>query len=134
MRGLSTLKLLLAVAVLVSIVHYVDNVANFADYPKPTSGPAPSQGVIAASWFVFTAAGAAGLVLFIRDRIRAAAAALAVYSMSGLVGLGHYTVPGAFDMPWWRQLHVVADIACGAAVFGFAIWAVLRDNARSHPA
>jgi hypothetical protein len=127
--SLRLLKGLLAVAVLVSIVHYADNVANFADYPEPTSGPAPSQGVIAASWFLFTAFGAAGLFLFARRRVAPAAASLAVYSLSGLVGLGHYTVPGATDMPWWRQLHVGADIACGVAVLAFAVWAVRRDRA-----
>ena len=32
-------------------------------------------------------------------------------------------------MPWWRQVHVCLDIACGIAVFSFAIWAAL---ARRH--
>lgn len=128
--GLKLLTGLLAVAVLVSIVHYVDNVANFADYPEPTSGPAPSRGLIAVSWFVFTAFGAAGLLLFSRHRIPLAAACLAIYSLSGLVGLGHYTVPGATDMPWWRQLHVVADIACGIAILAFAVWALRRHRGR----
>ena len=58
--GLRVLEGLLAVAVLVSIVHYVDNFANYADYPEPTSGPVPSRGLVGVSWFVFTAFGAAG--------------------------------------------------------------------------
>jgi hypothetical protein len=122
---------LLAVAVTVSIVHYIDNFANYADYPDPASGPAPSRTVIGVAWFVFTAFGAAGLVLFARRRIPAALACLAVYSISGLVGLGHYTVPGATDMPWWRQLHVVTDIACGVAILAFAFWALRRHRAQS---
>ncbi len=40
-----------------------------------------------------------------------------------LLGFAHYAVPGATDMVWWRQLHVVVDICCGIAVFCFAIWA-----------
>ena len=51
------------------------------------------------------------MLLFSRRRIPAAVACLAVYAISGLVGLGHYTVAGPTDMPWWRQLHVTADIA-----------------------
>jgi hypothetical protein len=129
--GLRLLKWLLAVAVLVSIVHYADNFVNYADYPQPTSGPAPSKSLVGASWFAFSAFGAAGLLLYARGRIRAAAACLAVYAGSGLVGIGHYTVPGATDMPWWRQLHVVADITLGVAVFAFAIWSALRDRART---
>ncbi len=130
--GLRLLTGLLVVAVLVSIVHYVDNVANYADYPDLTSGPAPSRGLIGVSWFVFTAFGAAGLVLFTRRRVPSAAACLAVYSISGLVGLGHYTVAGATDMPWWRQLHVVADIACGIAILAFAVWALRQHRAEAN--
>lgn len=114
------------VAIAVSAVHYTDNVVNFEDYPEPTSGPAPSSTVIALSWFAFTAAGLAGLALFRRGRVAAAAAALAAYSVSGLIGVGHYTVPGASAMPWWRHAHVAADIACGVAVLAFAVWAVRR--------
>jgi hypothetical protein len=128
--GLRLLTILLGTAVLVSIVHYADNYANYADYPQTTSGPSPSQAVVGASWFVFTAFGAAALLLFIRGRIVAAVACLAIYSVSGLVGLGHYTVPGATDMPWWRQAHVVADIACGIAILAFAVWALRRHRAR----
>ncbi len=129
--GLRLLEGLLAVAVAVSIVHYVDNFANYADYPEPSSGPAPSRTVIGVSWFVFTAFGAAGLFFFAGRRIALAATCLTVYAMSGLVGLGHYTVPGATGMPWWRQLHVVVDIACGIAVLAFALWALRRDRSQA---
>ena len=75
------------------------------------------------SWFVFTASGALGLWMWLQHRITAAAGFLTGYSVSGLIGFGHYAVPGATDMVWWRQLHVVVDICCGIAVFCFAIWA-----------
>jgi hypothetical protein len=120
--------LLLAVAIAVSIIHYLDNLAHYADYPEPTSGPAPSATVIGLSWFVFTAFAVLAFELFRRGRVAAGAAALAVYSLSGLVGLGHYTVPGASAMPWWRHAHIVADIACGVAVLAFAVWAVRRSR------
>lgn len=118
---LRRLTLLLAIAVAVSVVHYVDNVVNFDDYPEPTSGPAPSATLIAVSWFAFTAAAVAGWRWLRDGRVQAAAAALAFYSVSGLVGFGHYTVDGAADMPAWRQAHIVLDIACGIAVVAFAI-------------
>ena len=121
MPKLRALQTLLAIAIAVSIVHYADNVANFSDYPDPSSGPAPGRTLIAISWFAFTAFAIAGYVYYRRERWTAAAGSLAVYSMSGLVGFGHYTVSGATDMPWWRQTHIVADILCGIAVIGFAI-------------
>jgi hypothetical protein len=120
-----TLRILLAVAVAVSVVHYTDNFVNFDDYPQPSSGPAPSQGVIGAAWFFFTAFAAAGYVLYRGGRLRAAALCLAVYSGSGLVGIGHYTVAGMTDQPAWRQAHVVADILLGAAMFAFALWSIV---------
>lgn len=119
---------LLGVAFVVSVVHYTDNYANYDDYPQPGPGdlPAPSATVVALGWFVFTAFGVLGVWLWLRGRITAAAVALTAYSVSGLIGFGHYTTPGATDMVWWRQTHVVADIVCGIAIFGFAVWAAAK--------
>ena len=128
-RARSLLHVVFWTAVGVSVVHYADNVANYDDYPQPDGGFAPSQAVIAASWFAFTAFGLAGYRAFLRGRLRPAAVLLAVYSGSGLVGLGHYTVPGAEDMPWWRHAHVTADIVLGAAMLAFAAWAGRRPRA-----
>lgn len=114
---------LLGVAVAVSVVHYVDNYVNYADYPLSEDIPNPSATLVAVGWFVFTASGVVGVWLWYRRRITAAAVALTGYSLSGIVGFGHYAAPGAFDMVWWRQTHVVADIICGLAIFGFAVWA-----------
>ena len=82
-------------------------------------------------WVGFTAAGLAGYLLFRRSASDLALVLLAVYSGSGLVGIGHYLVPGATSMPWWRQVHVSLDIACGIAVFSFVIWAA-RARRRGH--
>ena len=123
------LLLLLGVAFLVSIVHYVDNTVNYADYPSAEAGSAlssiePSQALVGAGWFIFTGFGVLGLWLLARGRVAAAAISIALYSGSGLVGFGHYAVPGAMDMPWWRHVHVVADIVCGVLLFAYALWMV----------
>ena len=125
MRGL---RALLAVAVLVSIVHYTDNTPDYDAYPQPTSGPAPSRALVAASWFGFTAFAVAAYLLLRRGRRTAAVACLALYAGSGLVGIGHYTVAGATEMAWWRQAHIVADIACGVAILAYAIWLIRRPE------
>jgi hypothetical protein len=104
-RATRLLLLLFGLAVAVSVVHYVDNYVNYADYPLPAEDaalPAPSAELIAVSWFVFTAA--------------------------GLVGVGHYTSLGALDMVWWRHTHVVADILCGIGVLAFALWAAANGR------
>jgi hypothetical protein len=131
-RGLRLLIVLMAVAFVVSVVHYTDNTVNYADYPQGEPGgvPSPPDWLIAPSWFLFTTFGVLGLWLFVRGRVAPAAVAIAVYSGSGLIGFGHYAVPGATDMVWWRQAHVIADITCGVLLFTFALWSViaLREN------
>lgn len=123
---------LLVAGLLISIVHYIDNVANYASYPQPGPGdpPAPSEGLIAFGWFFFTALGLVGLMHWLKGHNRTAAFFFTGYSVSGLIGFGHYTAPGAFDMIWWRQTHVVADIVCGIAIFAFSVWAVAALPAR----
>lgn len=132
-RATRLLLALLGFAFLVSVVHYADNYVNYDDYPAGGDLPAPSATVVAVSWFLFTASGALGLLMWLRGRVTAAAAFLTGYSVSGLVGFAHYAVPGATDMVWWRQLHVVTDIACGVAVFCFAIWAERNAERLSRP-
>ena len=122
-RAVQILSVIFAVAVVVSIVHYTDNYVNFSDYPKAPRAVPSSAALVLGAWFAFTAAGLAGYLLFRRSPSNLALMLLAAYSGSGLVGIGHYLVPGATSMPWWRQAHVSLDIACGIAVFSFALWA-----------
>jgi len=136
-RGLRTLLVLLGVAIAVSVVHYTDNFLNYADYPQAedgTVGALVTREVVLVSWFVFTAFGLAGLWLFARGRIVPAAACLTAYSVSGLIGIGHYLVEGATDMVWWRQAHVVADIVCGVLVLALALRSVSALRPATRPA
>jgi len=128
------LSWIFAAAVLVSIIHYTDNYLNYQDYPQARTAPNPSADLVLGAWFGFTAAGLAGYLLFRRRPSDLALALLLAYSGSGLIGIGHYLVPGATSMPWWRQLHVCLDIACGIAIFSFVIWALrARRGGRGSP-
>jgi hypothetical protein len=121
-RAVRTLGAIFALAVVVSVVHYADNWLNYHDYPQPSALRDAPPALIPAFWVAFTAAGLAGYLQFRRGPSSRAIVLLAVYSGSGLAGIGHYLVPGATSMPWWRQAHVSADIACGIAMFAFALW------------
>jgi hypothetical protein len=68
--------------------------------------------------------GVAGYVLYRRGETRRGSALLAVYSISGLIGLGHYSAPGMSHLAWWRHVHIWVDILCGVAVLTFAVWSV----------
>jgi hypothetical protein len=129
-RAVRILSWIFAFAVVVSIVHYTDNYVNYQDYPQPRKAPNPSAGLVLGGWFSFTAAGLAGYLLFRRGPSDLALVLLVAYSGSGLIGIGHFLVPGGTSMPWWRQLHVSFDIASGIAMFSFAVWAARARPAR----
>jgi hypothetical protein len=134
-RAVRTLGIVLAVAVAASVVHYTDNAANFEDFTPPPDAIPSSPEIVVGFWVVFTTAGLAGYLLFRRGPSTRALLLLSFYSGSGLIGIGHYLVPEATSMPWWRQAHVIFDIASGAAVLAFTIWAArARRRAVLRPA
>ena len=78
-------------AVVVSIVHYTDNYANYSDYPHG-NGPEPTAWEVLIAWFVFTPIGVAGYLLYRRGDIRRGSLLLLVYSGSGIVGIVRKTL------------------------------------------
>ena len=129
MPSLRALNIVFFAAVAVSVVHYTDNYLAFERFPDGGPGPEITADAIWIAWLVFTAFGVSGYLLYRRGRIRPAAALLAVYSMSGLIGLGHYTAPGMSELAWWRHGHIWLDIVCGTAVLAFAVVSVRRARA-----
>ena len=117
-------------AVAVSIVHYADNYLNYEDYPLSDELPNPSQDLVGLSWFLFTAVGVSGYLLFLRGRNTLACFCLGIYAGSGLVGIGHYAAGGMTDAAWWRQTHIVADIALGIAMAALAVYFAFRPPPR----
>ena len=118
-----------SLAVVSSAVHYIDNTANWADFPHPEPGsivPDPSDWLVAVSWFGFTSVGLLGVWWYAQNRILPAAVAIAVYSVSGTISIGHYLAPGATDMPPLRQLSIGIDITLGTLLLGLALWAALK--------
>ena len=124
MPNVRLLNIVFFTAVASSIVHYTDNYLAFDRFPQGGSGPDISQDAIWIAWVIFTAFGVAGYLLYRRGEIRLGSALLAVYSISGLIGIGHYTASGMSELAWWRHVHIWVDILCGVAVLTFAIWSV----------
>jgi hypothetical protein len=124
MPSLRALNAVFFAAVASSIVHYSDNYLAFERYPEGGAGPDIGADTIWIAWILFTAFGIAGYLAHRRGQIRAGAALLAVYSLSGLIGLGHYTAPGTSALAWWRHVHIWVDVLCGAAVLAYAAWSV----------
>lgn len=116
------LRILLGLAIGFSIVHYTDNVLAYEIYPEGSLlGITITRDLVWISWIVFVAAGLAGYALYTRGRYLLAGLLLALFSTSGLVSLGHYTVPGMSEVAWWRHVSIWIDITLGAAVLAFAM-------------
>jgi len=128
-RGWRTLTILFSLAVVSSIAHYTDNTINFDEYPHPEPGsivPDPPDWLVGSSWFAFTAVGVLGVWWYAQNRILPAAVAIAVYSVSGTISIGHYLAPGATGMAPLRQVSIGIDIVLGVLLLGLALWAALK--------
>ena len=120
---------LFSIAVVSSAVHYTDNTVNYDRFAHPDPGsalPDPEAWLVATSWFGFTAVGALGVWWYARHRITEAAVAIAIYSVSGTISIGHYLAPGATDMAPLRQVSIGIDVVLGLTLLGFALWSALK--------
>ena len=69
-----------------------------------------------------------------RLRNRAQAAAwLAVYSVSGLISLGHYKDISVSDLSLFQNVFVFADVALGVLILTFAAWTALSATLQRAP-
>ncbi|GAA5029288.1 hypothetical protein [Actinopolymorpha pittospori] len=120
------LHVILLTAFVVSVVHYTDNYVRFDRYALNPDSPIQEPILIVVGWLLFTAFGVAGYVAYRRQRWWPAVALTALYSVSGLVSLVHYTdaAPSAFDGA--QNTLIVADVVAGVAVVGLALWLMFR--------
>jgi hypothetical protein len=125
------LQIILLAAVLSSIVHYTDNTIRFDSYPQDDP-ELVSRPMIPVSWVLFTAFGALGYVLFRRNRWWAAAACLAVYSISGLISPLHYLYGSLSEFDVAQHVFILTDGIAGLAVLGFAV-SLLRRPVHQGP-
>jgi hypothetical protein len=125
-RGLKILTVLLAAAVISSAVHYTDNYLAFEKYPQ--GDIEISDDTVWIAWIAFTAFGLAGYLLYRRGRTIAVATCLAIYSVSGLISIGHYTAPGMSELAAWRHVSIAIDGILGAAILAFAYWSVREER------
>ena len=133
MANVRLLNIVFFTAVASSIVHYTDNYLAFDRFPNDGVGPEITADSVWIAWIAFTVFGIAGYLLYRRGQIREGSALLAVYSISGLIGIGHYTASGMSELAWWRHVHIGIDILCGIAVLTFAIWSVRQTRPSGIP-
>jgi peptide-methionine (S)-S-oxide reductase len=128
-RPTRLLRLLIGLTIVESFVHYADNTLRYEDYTAADPsflGSLVKQWVIPVSWVLFTAAGLVGYRRFREGRRPEAAAWIGAYSVSGLISVLHYTDIPMSDLSAFQNTFVFLDVALGALLLGFAVWAALH--------
>jgi len=123
-RQTRLLGVILALAIVESLVHYTDNTLRYDDYViyHPTfPGSLVKQWVIPVAWVLFTLVAVAAYRAFRDGRRTQAAVLLAVYSVSGLISLAHYVDISLSDLSLFQNVFVFADVALGLLILAFAV-------------
>ena len=121
---LSVVRTVFLTALLLSVVHYIDNTVRFDDYTGGKTGFV-TRAMIPISWVLFTAAGIAGYRALVQGNRGLGASLLGVYSVSGLIGILHYTTVSAGDFSAFQNTFIGLDFLAGLAVFVMAVRLVL---------
>jgi len=124
------LRVILAFSILSTGVHYAHNFVAIDQYPPSDLVSSELiQAAILLSWPLLTAIGVLGYVRYAQGRFRAAHAALIVYSLTGLITIGHFA-DGNPDIPAFFYATIFTDFVAGVAVLAF----VFRSARDSHSA
>lgn len=128
-RRTRLLGAVLVAGVAESLVHYTDNTLRYDDYVSdhPTF-PATiiERWVIPVSWVLFTVVAVAAYRAYRDRRFPRAAALLAVYSVSGLVSLGHFVDISPSHLSLFQNVFVFGDVALGVVILTIAVLIALR--------
>jgi hypothetical protein len=130
-RPARLLRVLVAVTIVESFIHYADNTIRYDDYTVADPsflGSLVKQWVIPVSWVLFTVAGIVGYRRFRDGRRPQAAAWIGAYSVSGLVSALHYTDISVSDLSAFQNSSVFLDVALGVLLVGFAVWTALHPT------
>ncbi len=136
-RFTRVLTAVVVAAVIVSIVHYVDNTVRYDQFVSDNPNAVArliSRPLIPLGWVAFTAVLVWAVRQYRARRYERAALGFAAYSGSGLVGLLHFTdvPPSHFDA--FQLTHIIADIVLGLAILVCAAWLALNaERLRQRP-
>lgn len=126
------LQVLLAAAIVESLIHYADNTIRYDDYTSDNPSLVSSlitRWLIPVSWVLFTVVAVIGYRRFRQARWPQAAAWIGAYSASGLISVLHYLDISLSDLSAFQNTFVFLDVFLGVLVLSFAIWTALRPPA-----
>jgi hypothetical protein len=122
-KGLTPLRVILGFSLLSTTLHYPHNAIRVADYPQLPGVPAVVAGIVVAfGWVLFTTFGLLGYRAYVQGRYPRALAFLLVYSLAGMITLGHF-LTGVPQIPAFWFATIFTDAAAGLSLWVFLIWA-----------
>jgi CHASE2 domain-containing sensor protein len=111
--------------VALTLFHFTDNAVNVDTYPQAGWQPDWFEWVVGVAWALYTAVGAAGLLLYERGRFRAAHACLLIYGLLVVSSLGHFLYGSPDELTTRGLISVLVDAVAGSVVVGVALWSIL---------
>jgi hypothetical protein len=125
-RGLVALRIVLVFSLVSTALHYAHNIIAVERYPGFTGiSHSVTQVSVAVGWLLFTGFGLLGYRRYLRRRYWPSFAFLLVYSISGLVTMGHFLV-GVPDVPAFWFATIFTDVLAAVAVWVFVVWGAIR--------
>lgn len=110
---------LVGLNVLASLLHYGHNMWFFSRYPEPSW---INPGKIDRFWFFMTAFAVIGVYWHMKDARWRSALALVLYSLMGLLVLGHYLYGSFFAIAFEIHLFIWIEALCALALLGYVSW------------
>jgi hypothetical protein len=132
-RSETVLKVILAAEMLSTAIHYTHNFVDVSHYPGPKDLYTVTRVAIVVSWPLLTWIGLMGYRRYREGRLQEARVCLAVYSVTGLVTLGHF-IYGNPKIPAFFYATLFTDALTGLAVLAFALWATGTAGPRAQAA
>ena len=120
LEELAVVRWVFGTALGLSVVHYIDNTVRYDDY---TGGKDSfvTQPMIPLSWLLFVTAGVIGYRALKQGQRARGGWLLALFSVSGLIGIGHFTTVSPGDFSAFQNTFIALDFLAGLAVFVLAV-------------
>lgn len=116
---LKSLKWILVVTFVSSILHYVDNILFFAYYPEPDW---INPQIVDLFWFVMTPLAPLGFYLIKKERHHIGTSLLIVYGGCNMFTLGHYNYAPLNSIAIKIHLFIAFEAIMGCILIGYVLW------------
>jgi hypothetical protein len=123
--SVQTVRNVVAATIVVTLFHFTDNFVSIDTYPAPSWQPDWFEWVVLVSWPIFTAIGLVAYRAYRYGDFRRAHIALAAYSYTGLVSLGHFTSGGPDEFTTRGLASIAIDVTAGTIVLLTALRSIV---------